>query len=177
MNKDFYNILGVAEDAPADRIKKAYRSLAKKFHPDRNKGDKTSEEKFKEVQEAYSVLSDPKQREEYDLMRKYGPATGAAQAGFGADGMSGVDLSDLLRGGSGGRVFRFQTGGESGTADDIEDLLSSFLGGRKRGRRAQSFATGAREEEDVFTGNRTRRGADLAPQRPCMRTIRTRLYG
>ena len=162
MNKDFYNILGVAEDAPADRIKKAYRSLAKKHHPDRNKGDKTSEAKFKEVQEAYSVLSDPKQREEYDLMRKYGSYSGAGQQGFAQGDLNGFDFSDLLRGGSGGRTFKFRTSGDQDGVEDLEELFSSFLGGSRKGRRAGSFGSGAREEEDVFAGNRTRRGADLA---------------
>lgn len=162
MNKDFYNLLGVAEDAPADRIKKAYRSLAKKFHPDRNQGDTTAEAKFKEVQEAYSVLSDPKKREEYDLMRKYGSYTGAGQAGFGADGMTDFDLSDLLRGGSGGRrVFRFSTSGDAGEPEDLEDLFGSFFGAQ--GRRRPGRPTGA---EEMFTGNRTRRGADLATSIP-----------
>jgi molecular chaperone DnaJ len=158
MNKDFYNILGVAEDAPSDRIKKAYRALAKKYHPDRNQGDTMAETKFKEVQEAYSVLSDPKQREEYDLMRKYGSQVGAGQAGFGAQGMNGFDFSDLLRGGAGGgRVFRFSTSGDSGEGEDTEDLFSSIFGGSRRGRVRTSDGA-----EEILSGNRTRRGADLS---------------
>ena len=66
MNKDYYNILGVEKDATIDDIKKAYRKLAIKYHPDKNKGNKESEEKFKEIVEAYSVLSDKKKRAEYD---------------------------------------------------------------------------------------------------------------
>ncbi|MEW6571469.1 MAG: molecular chaperone DnaJ [Nitrospirota bacterium] len=64
--KDFYKILGVSKDASQDEIKKAYRKLARKYHPDLNPGDKTAEQKFKEINEAYDILSDPKKRAEYD---------------------------------------------------------------------------------------------------------------
>lgn len=160
VNKDFYKILGVAEEAPKDQIKKVYRQLAKRYHPDRNKGDASAEAKFKEVQEAYSVLSDEKKREEYDMMRKYGSYTGADQAGFGADGMGGFDFSDLLRGGSsgrGGRTFRFSSSRDLG---DLEDLFGSFFGGRGEGDSGGSGAT-----EDIFEGRRsgrTQRGPDMA---------------
>jgi molecular chaperone DnaJ len=160
VNKDFYNILGVAEDASKDQIKKVYRQLAKKYHPDRNKGDKTAEAKFKEVQEAYSVLSDEKKREEYDMMRKYGDA---GQGGFGPNGASGFDFSEMFgRGGSGrgGRVFRFSTSQNPEDLGDIEDLFGSFFGGT---RRAEPFSGSANSgAEEIFTGNRTRRGPDLA---------------
>ena len=68
--KDYYNILDVSEHASADEIKKAYRKLARKYHPDRNPGDAKAEERFKEIQEAYEVLSDPKKRKQYDRVRK-----------------------------------------------------------------------------------------------------------
>ncbi|MFN7728802.1 MAG: DnaJ domain-containing protein, partial [Bdellovibrio sp.] len=64
--KDYYSVLGVTRAAPADEIKKAYRKLAMKFHPDKNPGDKKAEEKFKELSEAYEVLSDQKRRDMYD---------------------------------------------------------------------------------------------------------------
>ena len=70
--KDFYKVLGVSEKADGDEIKKAYRKLAKKYHPDANQGDDKAAERFKEVGEAYSVLSDPKKRKQYDQMRKLG---------------------------------------------------------------------------------------------------------
>src|SRR5262249_42471430 len=69
LEKDYYKVLGVAKDAPADEIKKSYRKLARKHHPDANKGNAASEEKFKEISEAYNVLSDEKRRKEYDDAR------------------------------------------------------------------------------------------------------------
>lgn len=77
--KDFYKILGISETASAEEIKNAYRKLAKKYHPDRHGGDKRAESRFKEISEAYAVLSDPKKRQEYDTLRK-NPF--AANAGF-----------------------------------------------------------------------------------------------
>ena len=64
--KDYYKILGVSKSATQDEIKKAYRKLAVKYHPDKNEGDKASEEKFKEISEAYEVLGDPEKRKKYD---------------------------------------------------------------------------------------------------------------
>ena len=70
--KNYYNILGVSEEADADEIKKAYRKLAMKYHPDRNKGDKEAEEKFKEINEANEVLSDSEKKQQYNAYRKGG---------------------------------------------------------------------------------------------------------
>lgn len=87
MAKDYYSTLGIAEDAPIDQIKASYRSLAFANHPDKNPGDKAAEERFKEISEAYSVLSDPGKRSQYDQMRTYGgPSFQQApggQQGFG----------------------------------------------------------------------------------------------
>jgi curved DNA-binding protein len=71
-NTDYYKILGVAKDASTEEIKKAYRKLALKYHPDRNQGNKESEEKFKEANEAYAVLSDPEKRKQYDTFGSTG---------------------------------------------------------------------------------------------------------
>jgi molecular chaperone DnaJ len=111
LEKDYYKTLGVAKGAPADEIKKSYRKLARKYHPDANKGDAKSEERFKEISEAYNVLSDEKRRKEYDEARSmFGggvrmPGSGGAPGGAG--GGYGFDLGDLFGGGTssaGGRL-------------------------------------------------------------------------
>ncbi len=130
MAKNYYDILGVKEDASQDEIKKAFRKLAMKYHPDRNRGDKTAEAKFKEVSEANETLSDPKKREEYDNLRKYGAFAGGGPGGFGQGAPGGFDFNDLFRQGSGGRggfqTFRF---GGSGGIEGFEDILSQMFGG------------------------------------------------
>ncbi|MFQ5706428.1 MAG: DnaJ C-terminal domain-containing protein [bacterium] len=94
-NKDYYNILAVSEDASAEEIKRAYRKLAKENHPDAHPGDRKSEERFKEISEAYAVLSDPQKRKQYDQMRKYGFSSVGGNSGFG---FQGFDLGDILKG-------------------------------------------------------------------------------
>ena len=104
--RDYYEVLGVAKDADEATIKKAYRQLAKKYHPDVNPGDKDAEEKFKEVNEAYQTLSDPQKRASYDQFGPDGP-----QAGFGGGGFGGF------------------SGFEGGGFGGFEDIFSSFFGG------------------------------------------------
>jgi DnaJ-class molecular chaperone len=82
MPRDPYEVLGVKKDATEDQIKKAYRSLARKYHPDRNPGDKQAEASFKEVQDAYDILSDKTKREQYDHFGFAGPRPGAGPGGF-----------------------------------------------------------------------------------------------
>ena len=98
--RDYYEVLGLQKSASADEIKKAYRTLAKKYHPDMNPGDKEAEAKFKEVNEAYDVLSDEDKRRKYDQFghAAFDPASGGGYGGFGGfDGFEGgFDFSDLF---------------------------------------------------------------------------------
>ena len=87
--RDYYEVLGVAKNANADEIKKAYRKAAIKYHPDKNPGDKEAEEKFKEAAEAYDVLSNPEKRARYDQFGHAG-MSGAAGAGGGFGGFGGA---------------------------------------------------------------------------------------
>jgi curved DNA-binding protein len=114
-NKDYYAALGVARGASEDEIKKAYRKLAMQYHPDRNKGDKKAEEKFKDISEAYAVLSDKEKRAQFDQ--------------FGAAGFrQRYSQEDIFRGANFGDAF-------SGTGIDPNDLFSQlFGGGQGRGR-------------------------------------------
>jgi molecular chaperone DnaJ len=112
VEKDFYAILGVSKDASEADIKKAYRKLARKYHPDQNPGDAEAEKKFKDITEANSVLSDPEERQQYDAIRAMGGArfsAGGPGAGAGAAGFE--DLFGGLFGGGPGRHSRgFNTG-------------------------------------------------------------------
>ncbi len=96
MVKDFYKLLGVSRSASVSDIKKAYRKLARKYHPDLNPGDKTSEAKFKEIQEAYSVLSDAKKQQQYDQFGFVGdPPPRGPQRGSQSAGFEGFDFSNF----------------------------------------------------------------------------------
>src|SRR2546425_10450052 len=108
--RDYYQLLGVAESASTDEIKKAFRRLAKQYHPDRNPNHPQAAERFKEINEAHDVLSDADKRKKYDQLRRYGAFAGAGQ-GYGRGGGSApgadvdFDLSDLGSfGGPGGLV-------------------------------------------------------------------------
>ncbi len=119
LEKDYYKVLGVTKGASADEIKKSYRKLARKYHPDANKGDSSAEERFKEISEAYNVLSDDKRRKEYDEARSlFG---GGVRMPGSAGGGYNFDLGDLFGGSSGGAG---STGGRLG------DLLGGVFGGR-----------------------------------------------
>lgn len=131
MAKDFYDILGISKTASEAEIKKAYRTLAKKYHPDVNPNNKQAEDKFKEITEAYAVLSDTDKRKQYDTM---GP--GGFQSGF--------DYSEFFKGyqqqspGSGGS-FHFSGGGGGFQFDmsGLEDIFEAF-GGGGRGRKGRT---------------------------------------
>jgi len=136
--KDYYNILGVAKNATPDAIKKQYRKLAMKYHPDRNKGNKQAEEKFKHLNEAYAVLSDPKKRKQYDT---FGSAR-FHQRFSQEDIFQGFDIGDILK------DFGFTT----------DDVFGSMFGrgrggGGRTGRRQRSpFGAGQGFDfQDIFS--------------------------
>ena len=115
MAEDYYKLLGLDKKASTEDIKKAYRKLALKWHPDKNPNNKAAEERFKKISEAYAVLSDPKKREEYDT---FGSADQFRQRYTQEDIFRGFDLNDILRsfgfgdaGGQGSRTFRTNRGG------------------------------------------------------------------
>ncbi|MGY1782028.1 molecular chaperone DnaJ [Geodermatophilus sp. SYSU D01036] len=152
IEKDYYAALGVSQGADAAEIKKAYRKLARDLHPDKNPGNTQAEARFKEVSEAYDVLSDPKRRAEYDDARRLFGAGGAgARAGFpggfpgGGGGGQPFDLGDLF-GGAGGAGTR---GGGGGLGDLFGNL---FGGGAPGSARARSqAASGPARGQDVET--------------------------
>ncbi len=122
-DKDFYKVLGVSKDASQAELKKAYRKLARKYHPDSNPGDAKAEAKFKELSEANSVLADAESRKEYDQMR----AMGSGMPRFAAGGQNG-GFEDVFGGmfGSGGGQ---RTGGSRAQSAGFEDIFGSMFSG------------------------------------------------
>jgi molecular chaperone DnaJ len=147
--QDFYEVLGVSRDAKADEIRKSYRKLARKHHPDLNPGDKASEERFKKVQEAYDVLSDSKKRQVYDQHGFYsenippgGPSPGQGGGAYDPGmGFGGFDFSEYVN----------QTGGadRAAGASQFRDIFSQFFGGRGGDNRA---AAGPEKGSDLEYG-------------------------
>ena len=133
-SKDYYQILGVPDKASADDIKKAYRRLAKKYHPDANPNDKAAAERFKEISEANGVLSDPEQRKKYDMMRKFGAFAGGPKEWGAKAGRTGsARMEDFDFGNVGGGGF----GGFGG----LGDIFSSIFGKGKRAGEVEEIET------------------------------------
>ena len=128
LEKDYYKTLGVAGGASADEIKKSYRKLARKYHPDANKGDPKAEERFKEISEAYNVLSDEKRRKEYDETRSMFGSGRVRMPGSGGttSGGYGFDLGDLFGG-----------GGTSSTGGRLGDILGGVFGSGRTQQQAR----------------------------------------
>ena len=148
LNKDFYKVLGVSKDATAEEIKKAYRKLARQYHPDVNK-TKEAEEKFKDISEAYDVLSNKDERRKYDAIRQFGMggarfAGGSGQGGFDASGFSDM-FGSMFGGGPAGSRIRFSTSG--GGQPNLNDIFSMFGGAAGRsGAPYADYDTSSRPE-------------------------------
>ena len=145
--KDYYKILGVDEKASPDEIKKVYRKLAKKYHPDTNPDDAQAAERFKEANEANEVLSDPKKRKQYDDLRRFAHA-GYGAGGFQQGGRQGFDINDILnqfgrKGGGRGRTFTQEDlGGFGGLGDIFSNIFD-------RGQRFRQERYGPRGGQDL----------------------------
>ncbi|MHC4092293.1 MAG: DnaJ domain-containing protein [Planctomycetota bacterium] len=138
---DYYEVLGVTRSASADEIKRAYRRLAKKYHPDRNPGDAAAEAKFKEVQAAHEVLKDPQKRAQYD---RFGPAA----------------AGDWHTDATGQRVYTWSGGGPQINMDDLQDLFSAFGGmGSEPGSPFDDIFGRAGTGHRAGRGGRTRRAS------------------
>jgi len=151
LQKDFYKVLGVSKDADEATIKKAYRKLARTWHPDQNKGNPEAEERFKEIGEAYTVLSNPEQRQQYDAIRTMG--AGGFRGGAGGSGTSGVNFEDIFGafgGGNGGNV-RFSTSG-GGAGINLDDILGAF--GGFGGAHGSPYQQAPQKGEDLHASTR-----------------------
>ena len=130
MEKDYYKTLGVSKDAKPDEIKKAFRKLARDNHPDQHPGDAAAEKRFKEVSEAYSILSDPKKRKEYDETRSlFGGGFPFGRPGGQRHGAQPGGFDDLFRGAQGG-----------GAGQNLGDIFGGLFGGGAATRRPFPFA-------------------------------------
>jgi len=155
--QDYYELLGVARDAKEDEIRKSYRKLARKYHPDLNPGDKSSEERFKKVQEAYDILSDPKKRQVYDQHGFYSdniPAGGPNGPGPGAGGQydpnmgfGGFDFSEFMNQSGGANAGAAGAGAGAG-AGNFRDIFSQFFGNRRN----EQHAPGPEKGSDIEYG-------------------------
>ncbi|HEU4642249.1 MAG TPA: J domain-containing protein [Gemmatimonadaceae bacterium] len=142
-SKDYYAVLGVSASASQDEIKKQYRKLAKKYHPDANQGDAKAAERFKEISEAYNVLGDADKRKQYDEMRQLGAFTGFGGGARGGGARPGAGARGPGAGPGGVHFEEFDIGGLGG----LGDLFASMFGGGGRAGGAPGAGTRARGTE------------------------------
>lgn len=140
--RDYYGILGVAQDAGNDEIKRAYRKLARQYHPDSTGGDKAKETRFKEITAAYDVLGDAEKRARYDAFKKAGGRPEFHPGGFGVDGLDLGDLFAQVFGGAGGGGggFTYQVYSDGDGNPDLGDLFGRFARPPGRARAAKPAA-------------------------------------
>lgn len=173
VDKDFYKILGVAKDASDADIKKAYRKLARQHHPDTNAGNTASEKKFKDISEAYSVLSDPEERQQYDAIRAMG--SGARFAPGGAAGGNG-GFEDMFGGLFTGNTGRHAGGfnpSPGGIPPEFADLFGGFGGAPGFQRTPQKGADRSASTSISFAGSI--RGTTIGLREPSGEVIDVRV--
>ncbi|MEU9982698.1 molecular chaperone DnaJ [Streptomyces sp. NPDC050856] len=166
VEKDYYKVLGVPKDATEAEIKKAYRKLAREFHPDANKGDTGAEARFKEISEANDILGDPKKRKEYDEARALFGNGGFRPGPGGAGGTFNFDLGDLFGGAQGGGQ------GAGGFGGGLGDVFGGLFGGRGgAGPRTQPRRGQDVESEVTLSFTEAVEGATvplrMSSQQPC----------
>lgn len=153
VDKDFYAILGIAKDASDADIKKAYRKLAREHHPDTNSGNSASEKKFKDISEAYSVLSDPEERQQYDAIRAMGGGARFAPGGGGAANGGFEDMfGGLFTGNTGRHAGGFNPAG-GGIPPEFADLFGGFGGAGGYQRAPQRGADRTASTSISFAGS------------------------
>ncbi|MCB8935967.1 MAG: DnaJ domain-containing protein [Anaerolineae bacterium] len=192
--KDYYKTLGVKKNATADEIKKAYRKLARKHHPDVNQGDRAAEEKFKDINEAYEVLSDEEKRSKYD---RFGAewqqfsgaggrsqdfnwgAWGAGQPGAGGGQYRSVSPEEFEQMFGGGRAG--SAGGAGGFSDFFETLFGAMggatPGGRPAGGARGGFGGSFSSADDMFGGAAARQPLQLDQEHPIQVTLEEAFHG
>ena len=173
VDKDFYKILGVAKDASDADIKKAYRKLARQHHPDTNAGNAASEKKFKDISEAYSVLSDPDERQQYDAIRAMGSGARFAPGGAGGGNGGFEDMfGGLFTGNTGRHAGGFNPAG-GGIPPEFADLFGGFGGAPGFQRTPQKGADRTASTSISFAGSI--RGTTIGLREPSGEVIDVRV--
>ena len=162
--KDYYKILGVSDSAAEDEIKSAYKTLAKKYHPDKNHGNKQSEDKFKEMSEAYNVLSDSKKRKEYDALRRFGGRNRGTNSEY-SDNFSESELNDFIKNFR-GTTKSYGFGNQTSFSDILDEM---FFGNTSQAQEAH-VELSIPFEKSIYGGD-----IDFVLNAGTARTIRVKL--